>query len=289
MKQRRNHRSQLLVMSMPFLLATGILIFAPVIVTSILAFTRYDGLTSPRFTGLANLRAMFADPIFRTSLWNSITYVSIATPLRVMGMFLLAVLLARRRRGVGVYRATTYLPSVIPDVAYALMWLWLLNPLYGPVSFVLRGLGTDGGILLTPWGARLSIVGMTLFQIGEGFLVMLVARGSLPEYLFEAGRLEGASPTYLFTRITLPMLAPAVVLLGARDIALSFQTNFVPALTVTEGGPIYATTYLPLHIYRNAFEFFRFGYASAMTLTMYVFTAAIIGIQLLALRRFRLN
>jgi multiple sugar transport system permease protein len=103
----------------------------------------------------------------------------------------------------------------------------------------------------------------------------------------ELATVDGAGPLWTFRRVTLPLMTPALALLAARDIVFSFQANFVPAYIVTEGGPLYATTFLPLHTYRNAFEFFRFGYASAMTLAMYAVTALMVGMQFVVVRRWR--
>jgi multiple sugar transport system permease protein len=196
------------------------------------------------------------------------------------------VLLARRRAGAGVGRAAVYLPSVVPDVAYALLWLWVFNPLYGPLGAVLRALGLpSGAMLLHPWGARAAIVIMTAFQIGEGFIVALAARRAIPAELYELAALDGARPWWILRRVTMPVMAPVLVLLVARDVALSFQANFVPAYVLTNGGPFYATTFLPLYTYQTAFGFFRFGYAAAMTIVMFVVTLAMIGVQAFAFRR----
>jgi multiple sugar transport system permease protein len=128
---------------------------------------------------------------------------------------------------------------------------------------------------------------MSVFQIGEGFIVALAARHDIPQELYEIAAVDGAGPLWSFRRITLPFMTPALVLLAARDIVFSFQVNFVPSLVVTEGGPGYATTFLPLYTYQNAFEFFRFGYASAMTMAMYAVTGAMIGLSWLLVRRWR--
>lgn len=274
-------------LAMPFVAATAVLVVGPALATLGLAFTDYDALSAPRWNGLANFRRLAADPLFRTALFNSVVFVAIAVPLRVAGSLGAALLYARRARGVGSARALTYLPTVVPDVSYALLWLWLFNPIYGPLGFALGAAGIDTPVLLSAWGARLAVVALSLFQIGEGFLVALAARHEVPPELYELARLDGAGPVRTFRRITLPMLAPALVLLAARDVAFSFQASFVPALVLTDGGPLYATTYLPLYTYRTAFGFFRFGYASAMTVTMVLVTAAMVGVMALVVRRRR--
>lgn len=275
-------------LAVPFVAAAAILVAIPAVMTLALAFTHYDALSAPRWAGLENFRRMIGDPLFRLALSNSLIFVAIAVPLRLLAAAGTALLYARRRRGAVAGRAIAYLPTVVPDISYALLWLWVFNPLYGPLAFVLEAVGLPGtGWLLGPWGARVSVVIVTVFQIGEGFLVALAARNDIPGELYEMAELDGASPWYTLRRVTLPIMAPTLALLAARDIAFSFQVNFVPALVLTEGGPFYATTFLPLYTYRNAFEFLRFGYASAMTVTMFVVTAAMVGIQLLVVRRWR--
>jgi multiple sugar transport system permease protein len=270
----------------PLLVAVAVLVVVPAVMTLVLAFTHYDGLSAPRWAGLGNFSRLIGDDIFWTALWNSLIFVVIAVPLRLVAALGASLLYARRRRGVGTERAITYLPTVIPDISYALLWLWVFNPLYGPLPLLAGALGLPATEwLLGPWSARIAIVIMSLFQIGEGFVVALAARHDIPRELYELSEIDGARPFWTFRRVTLPLMAPALALLAARDIVFSFQVNFVPALILTEGGPFYATTFLPLYTYRNAFEFFRFGYAAAMTLVMYVVTLGMVGIQLAVVRR----
>ncbi len=272
----------------PFLIATTALVAVPAVMTFVFAFTEFDGLSSPSWSGLENFRRLAGDGIFKTALWNSLIFVAIAVPLRLAGSVGAALLYARRRRGVAAYRTAAYLPTVVPEISYALLWLWAFNPVYGPLAIAVASFGGEApALLLSPWGARIAVVVMSAFQIGEGFLVALAARQDVPAELYELASIEGASPWWTLRKVTLPLLAPTLALLAARDVAFSFQANFVPALVLTKGGPFYATTFLPLYTYRNAFEFLRFGYASAMTLTMYGVTAVMVGIQLLVVRRWR--
>jgi multiple sugar transport system permease protein len=128
---------------------------------------------------------------------------------------------------------------------------------------------------------------LTAFQLGEVFVVLLAARRELPGELYEVCEMEGAGAFYTFRRVTLPLLWPTLALLAARDVVLSLQTTFVPAMVITQGGPKYATTFLPLYIYQNGFEYLRIGYASAMTCVMFLVTAGMVGVQLWVLRAWR--
>jgi multiple sugar transport system permease protein len=229
------------------------------------------------------------DEVFRISLRNSLMFILFAVPLRLVGAVALALLLHRRYPGVGAYRTSAYLPSVVPDVAYALLWLWIFNPLYGPLNLALQGIGAPTPRWMTdPRAAQWAVIIMSLFLIGEGFLVALATRQSLPRELYELAELEAAKPWYVLGRVTLPLMAPTLLLLLFRDTIFSFQANFVPALIVTEGGPPpYATTYLPLFVYQNAFEYLRYGYAAAAALAMFVVTAVIVYVQYRIVKRWR--
>lgn len=120
---------------------------------------------------------------------------------------------------------------------------------------------------------------MGLFQIGEVYIVLLAARRELPGELYELCTMEGVSPFWTFRKVTLPLLIPTIIFLGARDVAWSFQSTFVPALVITKGGPNFATLFLPLYIYENGFEYLRFGYISAMTVAMFILTIVMVGAQ----------
>lgn len=270
----------------PYLAGLGFLVAVPLAGAVALAFTDFSGIGTPRYTGLDNFTRLWSDPAFWRSLGNSMVFVAISVPLRLAAAVAFALLLHRRRRGATPGRIAAYMPTVIPDVAFALLWLWLLNPLYGPLAIGAEAIGIDE-ILTDPWGARVAVAVMGAFQIGEAFIVALAARRLIPEQLYEAAAVDGASPWLTLRKITLPLMAPILTLLALRDVVLSFQINFTPALLVTEGGPRYATTYLPLYAYRQAFRYFRLGYASAMTLTMFVLTALIVYFQYRLIRRWR--
>ncbi|MGH2686504.1 MAG: carbohydrate ABC transporter permease, partial [Actinomycetota bacterium] len=237
-------RRTLLLMLAPFGIGVAVLIVVPAVVTFVLSLFDYDLLTPAEFRGLGNFTELFGDDIFRISLRNSLHYILFAVPLRLLGAVGVALLLHRRFRGVGVYRTATYLPTVVPDVAYALLWLWILNPLYGPMNLALVALGFPPVDWLTsPGAARAGVIIMSLFTIGEGFVVALATRQEVPDELYELASLEGVGSWRVFGGVTLPMMAPTLALLMFRDTIFSFQANFVPALLVTGGGPPpYATT-----------------------------------------------
>jgi multiple sugar transport system permease protein len=281
----------------PYLVGLVLLVGVPTVVVLVLALTEFDLVRSPQWVGLGNFTELAADPIFRTALLNSLVFAVVATPLRLLLALALALLLHRRGPATGAARTATMLPTAMPEVAYGLLWLWLLNPVYGPINLLLtigggQGLTIFGRTppqwLTDPTDARAAIILLSVFTVGESFVVLLAARRMLPASAYELAALDDATGWDIFRRVTLPLLTPVLVLLFLRDSLMGLQFSFIPALVITEGGPPpYATTYLPFFVYRNAFEYLRYGYAAAATVVMLGFAALIIAVQWLIIRRYR--
>lgn len=262
----------------PFALGTALLVAIPALVTFGLAFFAYDGLASPQWVGLDNFAALGDDPFLSDALRATALFVLLAVPLRLAVATGLALLLHRRFRGVDVHRTAAFLPTIVPDAAAAVTWMWLLNPLFGPVNIVLRGLGLPA----PDWfadaeGAMAMFVLMSAFTVGEGFVVALAARQELPAELEELARVEGASPWQFTRRVSLPMMAPTLTLVAYRDVALAVQATFAAAYLITDGGPDRATLFLPVLIYDYGFEQLRYGYAAAITLVLFVATGLLVA------------
>jgi multiple sugar transport system permease protein len=280
----------LLLFLTPYLAGTFLLIAAPAMLTFALAFTRYDALSPPVWRGMQNFEEIFNSPLFWTAARNSLAFVAFAVPLRVLGALALALLLRQRQRGVGVYRAAVYLPSVIPNVAYALIWAWIFNPIYGPLNLVLGAVGLPTPAWLArPDTALLAIAIMSAFQIGEGLVVLLAGLQDIPQDYYQSAALDGGTRWQLFRFITLPLLAPWLLLLTLRDIILSAQSTFTPAYLMTGGGPYYATLFMPLLIYQSAFDRFRFGQGAAMMLLLFLSVGLLIALVYLVMRAWGLT
>lgn len=273
----------------PYAVAVAVLIALPALLNVGYAFTDHTGLTrDPQFVGLANVRRLLSDGFFRDSLEASLFHVALSVPIRLVAAVGLGLLLAAPRPGGRWFRTAVYLPTVIPDVALAVLFLWLLNPLYGPLNQLLGLIGHPGFTWLAePTTARVAVVLMLTFPIGEAFVVVLAARRMLDGRLYEAAALEGCGPIEQLRRLTLPLLAPVLVLLAVRDTILTLQVNFVPAYVLTDGRPANATRYLPVYIFDQAFEFSGFAYAAVLTIVLMLISAAIIVMLLLSARRWR--
>jgi multiple sugar transport system permease protein len=273
---------QLRLLLAPFLVGGVLLVFVPVLMTIGLAFTQYDVFSPPAWNNFANFQNFFLDVRFKHALYNSLWFGAIAVPLRVMGAFALALVLNRSGRAFEIARATVYLPTIIPEVAYALVWLLILNPGFGPLNLVLNAVGLPSiAWLQEPFTARASIVVMWFFQLGEGFVLMLAMLQTIPPELFEAAALDGANRFLVFRRLVLPLMTPALLLLVFRDTALSFQGTYVSGLITTNTGPYYATYFLSHYIVDESFGLFKYGYGAAATLVLYLVTAVYIGMQFL--------
>ena len=283
---RVGYRTGLWTMLAPWAIGTLLLVVGPLVVTAGFAFTDYDGLSAPRWVGLDTIRRLLDYREFHDALRATGFFLLIAVPLRVLGGLGLALLLHRRERLGATGRVAAYLPVVTPDPATALVWLWVVNPVYGPVGVLARLSGWDGdSLLLDPWGARLTIVAIAVLALGEGFLVTLAARRELPDVLYEVARTEGAGPWAEFRRVTLPLLLPVLGLVAARDLVASMQVALVPTLLLTRGGPLNATKTLPVLAYERGFRELRFGDAAALGLMLLVGTVVLVAVQARLLRR----
>jgi len=261
----------------PYLVGALILVVLPAGLTFLVAFTHYNGVTDPVFIGWENFQFLRYEPLFKISLINSLLFIAGAVPLRILGALILALLYNHPRRAIGLYRAAAYLPTVIPDAAYALTWIWILNPLYGPLNASLRTLGlpTPPWLADSAW-ALPSLILVSLFQIGEGFVILLAGLRHIPREIYDAARVDGANRWQTFISITFPLLTPWMVLLSVRDMVLSFQNTFAPAYIMTRGGPYYATFFLPLLVYETAFDGMRFGQAAAVMLLIFLYTLLLV-------------
>ena len=285
-----SERRQLALMLAPYAAGAVLLFAIPAQLTFALALTDADLLTPPRYVGLDNFRELAEDPVFPGVLWRSLLFVAVLVPLRLALATAFALLLHARFRAAGAGRTAAFLPTVIPDTAYALVWLFLLNPLYGPVNGLL-GLAGIGPVSWFSDGsaAFAAIVLMLCFTIGESFIVALAARQELPAELYAVARLEGASAWFVLRTVTLPLMAPVLLLLATRDTAVSLQASFTATYLLTDGGPDRATLFLPIYSFDMGFEQLRYGYASAMMLVSFAACLAIGFLQYRVVRRRRLG
>jgi multiple sugar transport system permease protein len=253
----------------------------PIVWSALLSFQRTNLLSPPQWIGLANYRALPSDPLFRQSVVHSLVYTALFVPLSVVGGLLVAVALNRRIRGIFLYRTAVFVPVVLSTIATAIMFLWLLDPNFGLINFLLSkvGLGPYGFFDSTS-GALYSIVGMTVWGwIGFDVIVYLAALQGIPATLIEAAEIDGARAWSKFRHLTVPLLGPATLFLVVWSTINALQL-FDEVYFLTRGGPGTATYVVVYYLYNLAFAQGIAGYAAAIA---YVLMIAIMCLTLIQL------
>jgi multiple sugar transport system permease protein len=258
----------------------------PLLFTLWLSLHQWDMLALDRpFRGLGNYRELIGDREFWNALRNTAIY-SLYVPV-TMGLALgAALLLNQPLRGVKLLRAIVFLPTIVSYVAIAMVWEWMYNAEYGLLNFALRSVGlAPVDWLGDPRTALLSVMIVSAWvQVGYQMVVYLAGLQGIPGHLYEAARLDGADGWQRFRRITLPLLRPVSLYLLITGLVWSFQV-FALVYIMTEGGPLRSTDVLVYQIYREAFEFRRLGYASAMSWVLFVILVILTWLQWRTLNR----
>ncbi len=251
----------------PFLL--GFLIFTayPLLASFYLSFTNFNIISPPVWAGLENYqRAFTQDDLFWSSLGRTGKYALMVVPLGLACSLGAAMLLNQGFRGTAVFRTFFFLPSITPIIASVLIWLWLLQPSIGVVNYLLSLIGVPGPpwVQSTTWAVP-SLVILSLWNTAGGsrMIVFLAGLQGVPQELYEAAHIDGASPWQRFWNVTLPMISPTlffnmvISIIGALSV-------FSVAYIGTQGGPAYATYFYVYHLYVSAFQYSLMGYASAL-------------------------
>jgi multiple sugar transport system permease protein len=243
----------------------------PVAMSFYYSLCRYSPAGSAQFIGLANYaELLFDDNLFEISLFNTGYYVFFALPLGNIGAILLAIILNTKVRGQAIYRSIFYLPSIVPVVASSVVWIWLLNPQYGIVNGILKGLGMPTiGWFADPDWSKPALILMNLWGIGGAVVIYLAALQDVPVELYESASLDGANAWHRLIHVTLPMISPVILYNVVIHLIAAFQ-YFTQAFIVTAGGPADSTLFYSLYLYNNAFRYFRMGYASAMAWILFL-------------------
>jgi multiple sugar transport system permease protein len=277
---RRNLISGLLFIS-PWLLGLCVFTLYPLVASLYFSFTSYDIISPPVFVGFDNYRTMLtADPLFWKAVSNTLFYAGFAIPLNIFVAVAVAMLLNLRVRGLAVFRTIFFLPSIVPDIASAMLWSWMLNPQFGLVNALLKILHLPTlGWLADPTWAKPSLILIGLWSFGGSMVIFLAALQDIPVHLYEAAEIDGAGTFAKTINVTLPMLSPTIffnLVLGVIGAFQYFTTAFV--LSQGSGGPAGSTMFYALYLYNNAFRYFKMGYASAMAWLLFAFVFLVTGI-----------
>ncbi|HEY3265855.1 MAG TPA: sugar ABC transporter permease [Armatimonadota bacterium] len=260
----------------PWLLGFLIFTLYPVIASFHYSLTDFPVLQPPRYVGLENYRALLFDDeyFWRYAVYNTV-YMFIELPLGIGMGLALATLLNQKLKGMPAFRAMLYLPSVVPAVASAMLWLWIFNPQYGLANSALSAAGLPKlGWLVEPRWAKPALILMDVWTVGGGMVITLAALQGVPKGLYEAATLDGASAFGRFRNVTLPMISPVLFFQLIMGVIGTFQ-YFTQSMIMTKGGPMGATTFYALYLFQNAFQYFRMGYACAMAWILFAITLSL--------------
>jgi len=275
--ERRERRKQLqrlgkgLAFCSPWII--GFLAFnvVPIVASFYYSFTVYSVLQPPHWIGLENYAMIFfEDRLFWLALWNTVYYVVLANLVGGVLALSLAMLLNMRVHGMSVYRTIYYVPVVVPIVASSIVWLWLFNPQYGILNFVLNWFGVPPIPWLTdPAWSKNSLVLMSLWSIGNAIVIFLAGLQDIPNEMLEAAELDGAGPLQKIRFVTVPMITPVILFNLVIGLIMGFQV-FTQAYVMTNGGPADSTLFYALYLYQSAFRFFKMGYASGLAWILFM-------------------
>jgi len=270
----------------PAVILIAIFFLIPIGWSLILSLQANNLLGSHHYVGFANYNALSKDHVFRSAVGHTVLYTVIFVPISVIGALGLAVALNRRIRGIRFYRLAVFTPLVTSTVATGILFLWLLDPTFGLVNYVLHAVGLpQQQFLQSPSEALYCIVAMTVWGwLGFDVIVYLAALQGIPEELMEAAEMDGASRFSRFRTIVLPLLSPATLFLVVWSTINALQL-FDEIYVTTRGGPLESTTVIVYYLYQQAFQYFNAGYGSAIAYVLFIGILIITLVQMWVGRR----
>ncbi len=286
---RRRHYGQAkieakwgILLALPVIIGFFLWTVGPTIASFILSLTRWPTAGSPEFIGLGNYIQMFGrDYLFKKSLGVTTYYAFGSIPLVIIAAFIVAMLLNQKVRGQSIFRTMYYLPSVVPTVASALLWLWLFNPNFGLLNYILSMFGLPQLMWIYDETQVVpSFIIMSIWAMGGTMLIFLAGLQGIPNSLFEAIEIDGGNWWAKFRNITVPMMTPVIFFNLVMGIIGSFQI-FNQAYIMTDGGPNNASLFFVYYLYLNAFRYGKMGYACALAWILFL---AILALTLIVFK-----
>lgn len=268
----------------PWLIGFLVFVLGPMLASLYFSFTEWNLLKPPAWIGVRNYVRMANDPLIAQAFKVTTIFTLVYVPLELIGGLGLALLMNQKVRGMRGFRTMFYLPSVVSGVAYVVLWMWIFHPRAGLLNTILGYIGIDGPTwLASPDWALPAIVIMSLWGLGRTMVIYLAGLQGIPQQLYESAALDGANSWRQFWSITLPLLTPTIFFNLILSIIATSQ-SFTQAFVATNGGPLDSTLFYVLYLYRQAFQNFRMGYASAMAWVLFV---VILALTLLVIRSAR--
>jgi len=276
---------------LPALVLFALFSLYPLVRTVALSVTEWNGLSpTVKFVGAANFVAAFQDAVFWRGMFNALLFALVAlTVMNGLGLLLALLVDNPRIKGAGFYRSIYYIPPIMSPAVVAVLWKWIYHPYSGTLNKLLRAVGLDSmakAWLSLPETALWAVSAATVWQgVGSPFLLYLAGLQSIPTDVREAAVIDGANSRQALFYVTLPLLAPVAVRVSILTILGAFQL-FAVILIMTGGGPGYATEVPMLTIYREAFDYQRFGYSTALSLILGVLLLLLSFVQTRLAARF---
>jgi multiple sugar transport system permease protein len=245
----------------------------PLVASFYYSFTDFSLFGSPKWVAMSNYARLFADPKFYKSFGNTIIFSVMVVPASIVLAMGLAILLNNQLRGNSIYRAIIFMPSVVPAVASAVVWIWILNPQWGLLNGLLRLLNLQGPPWLSnPDWAKPALLIVTLWMIGSDMVLYLAGLQEIPLDYYEAAELDGAGAWQKTIYIIFPLLTPIVFFHLINAFIWSFQYFSIPFIVSVQGSgqPADSLLFYSLYLYQNAFAYLKMGYASAMAWLLFL-------------------
>lgn len=290
MHKRKSDFGIAMIFAAPFTIGFLVFILYPFVMSFYYSLTEFNALKDPVFIGLKNYQNLLKDPIFWKSLSNTFYMVIFGVPLICISGLLMASLLNNKVPLLGLLRTVIYLPSVIPGVAVALIWAWILNPNYGLVNSVLEKVGFEKiGWLADANYSKPALLIIGVWGMGNVMVMYLAALQDVPKELYESAKIDGAGVVRSFFAVTIPSIKPVIVynlitttVAYFRYFDLPYVTNTVmdSGPTAIIGAPLNSTMFFGTYIYTSSFSFFKMGYSSAMSWILLVMTLIVMIIML---------
>lgn len=272
------------LMVSPWLIGFLVFFLGPMISSLVLSFMEWDLISPPEFVGINNYVEMFVvDPLAMHSLRITLTLAFFSIPINIVIGLAIAMLLNTKIKGLAIFRTVYYLPAVLAGVAVALLWRWIFSSEFGLLNLGLSLIGIEGPAWLSNKTTALpSFVIMRIWGVGAMMVIYLAGLQSIPTEYYEAAEIDGANWFHRTFKITLPLLTPTIFFQLIVGLIFTMQI-FTEPLMMTNGGPANATLFYILYLYRQAFQYFNMGYASALAwlfflvvllLTLFTFRSA---------------
>ena len=266
---------------LPNLLIFAFFVIVPAVQGLAMACTDWSVFSAPRFVGLSNFVELSRDEVFWTTFRNTIVYSVLTVVCLIAVSLLLALLLSKGSvKGEHGFRAVFYIPSLLSMITVGIAWRFILGDEMGVVNYVLRQWGGEGVHWLTTGNLAMSSIIVVSIWTYAGYYMLIFISGlqAIPGELYEAARVDGACPWYTFRKITLPMLSPTTLVVSILATISAFKA-YELILTMTKGGPGYATKLIVQQVYESAFLEDRMGYASAMAIVLMLMIGAFTLVQ----------